>query len=170
MPVVPQRQAVTFLLVGLIWTIAACPLLQTENYEKLAQYLHSPEGFAAWQSKEDQLAKAAEAAATEYRRTHTMEFLQVYEKAIREYLDHGFMLFQAFKDSPQDLPQGFRRVLEDRTMELMDVADGYLKEGSIPVAVGISREVIMKYNVGIMDVAQHRAEGILLKYRYQRNY
>ncbi len=98
-----------------------------------------------------------------------MEALRAYEKAIREYLDHGFTLYHAFRDSPYDLPQGFRRSLEHRTMELMDVADGYLKEGSIPVAVGISREVILKYNVGIMDRAQHRAEGILLEYRYRRN-
>jgi hypothetical protein len=50
-------------------------------------------------------------------------------------------------------------------MELMDVADGNIKEGSTPVAVGIAREVMLKYNVGMMDRAQHRAEGILMEYR-----
>jgi len=44
------------------------------------------------------------------------------------------------------------------------------KEGSTPVAVGIARDVILKYNVGRMDRAQHRAEGILMEYRYERNY
>lgn len=164
----PQRQAVTFILVGFIWAIAACAS-NSEYYKKLAEYLHSPEGSAEWQRTEEQLAKATEAAATEYRHAHTMETLRSYEKAIREYLDHGFTLYQALSDSPYDLPKGLRRSLERRTTELMDVADGYLQEGSIPVAVGIAREVILKYNVGVMDHAQYRAEGIMLEYRYRRN-
>jgi hypothetical protein len=38
------------------------------------------------------------------------------------------------------------------------------------VAVDIARTVIHKYSVGRMDRAQRRAEGILMQYRYQRNY
>ncbi|MBU6481093.1 MAG: hypothetical protein KGS09_11185 [Nitrospirae bacterium] len=165
---VRQRQVMTFLLVGIICAISACAF-NSPNYEKLAEYLHSPEGFAQWQQMEGQLAKVAESAATEYNRTHTMEALRSYETAIREYLDHGFLLYHAFSDSPYDLPKGLRRSLERRTAELMDVADGYLKEHSIPIAVGIAREVILKYNAGVMDHPQHRAEGIMLEYRYRRN-
>ena len=53
----------------------------------------------------------------------------------------------------------------------MDVADEYLKQGSEIIAVAIAREVIRKYgDLREMDRAQWRAEGILLQYRYQRNY
>lgn len=38
------------------------------------------------------------------------------------------------------------------------------------IAVGIAREVIHKYNVERIDRAQRLAEGILMQYRYQRNY
>ena len=165
----PHRQTVTIVLIGLFVAIIACTSSR-EDYAKLAEHLHSPDGFADWQSTEAQLATSTESARTEYNRVHTMESLQVYEKAIREYLDHGFVLYHALRSSSYDLPRGLRQSLEHRTMEFMDVADGYLKEGSTPVAVGIAREVILKYNVGRMDRAQHRAEGILMEYRYQRNY
>jgi hypothetical protein len=148
--------------------MAACAS-DSEKYKQLAEYLHSREGYAEWQRTEEELAKATNAAGNEYHAARSMEALRHYEKAILEYLDHGFMLYRAFSDSSYDLPQGFRRSLERRTGELMDVADGYLEEGSIPVAVGIAREVILKYNVGVMDHPQHRAEGILLEYRYRRN-
>jgi hypothetical protein len=165
----PHRQTITIVLIVLFMAIIACTST-SQNYAKLAEHLHSPEGFANWQSTEAQLAIATESARTEYNRVHTMESLRVYENAIREYLDHGFVLYHALSNSSYDLPRGLRQSLELRTMELMDVAEGYLKEGSTPVAVGIARDVILKYNVGRMDRAQHRAEGILMEYRYERNY
>jgi hypothetical protein len=165
----PHRRTVTIVPIGLFLAIIACTSTP-QNYAKLAEHLHSPEGFADWQSTEAQLDTATESARTEYNHVHTMEALRVYEKAIREYLDHGFVLYHALRNSSYDLPRGLRQSLEHRTMEFMDVADGYIKEGSTPVAVGIAREVMLKYNVGLMDRAQHRAEGILMEYRYERNY
>jgi hypothetical protein len=56
-------------------------------------------------------------------------------------------------------------------MELMDIADEYLKLGASDIiAVGIARDVIHKYSVERMDRAQQRAESILMQYRYRRNY
>jgi hypothetical protein len=165
----PHRRTVTIVPIGLLLAIIACTSTP-QNYVKLAEHLHSPEGFADWQSTEAHLATATESARTEYNRVHTMEALRVYEKAIEEYLDHGFVLYHALRNSSYDLPRGLRRSLEHRTMELMDVADGYIKEGSTPVAVEIAREVILKYNVGMMDRAQHRAEGVMMEYQYERNY
>ena len=87
------------------------------------------------------------------------------------YLNHGFTLYRAYEAADIDFPPTLIRSLERRTNEFMDVADEYLKQGSEIIAVAIAREVIRKYgDLREMDRAQWRAEGILLQYRYQRNY
>lgn len=110
-------------------------------------------------------------AASRYRSSHTIEDLPEYDKALQECLDHGFTLHKVYEAADFDCPPILVRSLERRTNEFMDVADEYLKQGSEIIAVAIAREVILKYgDLKDMDRAQMRAEGILLQYRYQRNY
>jgi hypothetical protein len=99
-----------------------------------------------------------------------MEALRVCEASVREDLDHGFLLLRAYGAAGCDLPPGLEDSLSARTDHVMDVADGYLKQGSEIVAVSIAREVVLKYSdLERMDRAQRRAEALLIKYRYQRN-
>ena len=102
----PDRQTAAIVLIGLFMAIIACTSTP-QSYAKLAEYLHSPKGLADWQSTETQLATATETARFEYNRVHTMEVLRVYEKAIREYLDHGFVLYHAPRNSSYDLSEGY---------------------------------------------------------------
>ncbi len=165
-----SRQAGRLFLVGVIWTMTACAMGNQES-ARLAAYFQSPDGQAEWKQHDEELKAAAKAAEAGYRQAPTMETLQVYEQGVRAYLDHGFLLYHALIASAIEPPKGFRSSLEDRALELMDIADEYLKlNASDILAVGIAREVIHKYGVGRMDRAQRRAEGIMSKYRYQRNY
>lgn len=158
------------LLVTACWAITACGLTGPSSGE-LAMYYQSPEGSAEWKKDEKRFANTAKTAADEFQRAKTVEALTAYEKAVRDYLDHGFLLYRVLDASDSPFPKGFRTSLEDRALELMDIADEYLKMGvSDVVAVDIARTVIHKYSVGRMDRAQRRAEGILMQYRYQRNY
>jgi hypothetical protein len=164
------QRAIQLFVLASLWATAACALGE-QSTGPLADYLQSPQGSAEWKSTEQQLAQAADAAATEYRRIKTLDALRPYETAVRACLDHGFLLYRVLDASSSDFPKGFRSSLEDRASELMDIADEYLKLGANDViAVGIARDVIHKYNVERMDRAQRRAEGILMQYRYQRNY
>lgn len=164
------RSAIQWLLIGSFWAMTACAL-GDQSSGRLAAYFQSPEGSAEWKKSEAELAHAADAAAQAYHRAQTVETLQAYETALRAYLDHGFLLYRVLYASDAPFPKGFRRSLEDRTLELMNIADDYLKMGvSDVVAVEIARAVIHKYTVDRMDLAQSRAEGIMMKYRYQRNY
>ncbi len=136
-----------------------------------APYDLSPEGTAKWQQRELELARAADAAGAEYRRAQTLAALKTYEAALRLYLDHGFARYRAIDAASGEFPTGFRRSLEHRTAELMDIADEYLKQGvSDVVAVEVARAVINEYNLGRMDHAQRRAEALLMEHRYERNY
>lgn len=165
-----SQRAIHLLLLISLWAMTACALGDPST-GPLGLYLQSPQGSAEWKNTEQQLAQAADAAATEYRRAKTLDALATYETAVRACLDHGFLLYRVLDASSSEFPKGFRRSLEDRASELMDIADEYLKLGASDViAVGIAREVIHKYNVERMDRAQRRAEGILMQYRYQRNY
>jgi len=158
------------LLVTACWAITACGLTGPSSGE-LAMYYQSPEGSAEWKKDEERFADTAKTAANEFQRAKTVEALTAYEKAVRDYLDHGFLLYRVLDASDSPFPKGFRTSLEIRALELMDIADEYLKLGvSDVVAVDIARTVIHKYSVGRMDRAQRRAEGILMQYRYQRNY
>jgi len=165
----PSQLSRLFLLL-LCSVIAACGLAGP-SAGQLAAYYQSPEGSAEWKKEEERLAEGAAAAAEQYHRGKTVEALTAYEKALRDYLDHGFLLYRVLDTTDSGFPKGFRTSLEARALELMDVADEYLKLGvSDVVAVDIARTVIHKYSVDRMDRAQRRAEGILMQYRYQRNY
>jgi hypothetical protein len=164
------RRAILLLLLSSFGALTACAL-GDQSTGQLAAYLQSPQGSAEWKSNEQRLAREADAAAAEYRRVRTLDALNPYETAVRAYLDHGFILYRVLDATSSDFPKGFRSSLEDRAVELMDIADEYLKLGvSDIIAVGIARDVIHKYSVERMDRAQRRAEGILMQYRYQRNY
>ena len=157
-------------VVGLVGLTIACTLF-ADKYGPLAEHLHSPEGFSEWKQNEQVLRQAADAAIARYRQEESMETLRVSETAMREYLDHGFLLLRAYKAADFVLPPGLEDSLSERTDRFMDVADGYLKQGSEIVAVSIAREVVLKYSdLERMDRAQRRAEALLMKYRYQRNY
>jgi len=158
------------MLVTACWALTACGLTGPSSGE-LAAYYQSPEGSAEWKKDEERFADTAKTTADEFHKAKTVEALTAYEKAVRDYLDHGFLLYRVLDTSDSPFPKGFRTSLEDRALELMDIADEYLKMGvSDVVAVDIARTVIHKYSVGRMDRAQRRAEGILMQYRYQRNY
>lgn len=158
------------LIVALFCALSACALGQ-EGSGRLATYFESPEGSAEWKQTEAKLALEVETAGKEYRRKNTMDALQAYDKAVHASLDHGFLLYRVLGTSNAQFPTGFRRSLEGRALELMNIADEYLKLGANDIiAVGIAREVIHKYSVDRMDRAQRRAEDILWQYRYQRNY
>ncbi len=46
----------------------------------------------------------------------------------------------------------------------MEVANDYMKEESIPMGVGIAREIVVNYSdLPIMSRAQHRADALLLE-------
>jgi hypothetical protein len=166
----PEGTLRGLIVFSLAWTTVACGLFQV-NYVEQAKYLHSSEGFEEWKKGEKELRDAAEVATENYRREGSMKALGAYDRAVHEYLDHGFALLRAYKAATFTLPPGLEASLEQRTNQLMDVADEYLKQGSEIVAVALSREVIHNYSdVERMDRAQRRAEGILFQYRYQRNY
>lgn len=164
------RRAIQLFLLSSFWALTACTM-GGQSTGQLAAYLQSPQGSAEWKSDEHRLAQSADAAAAEYRRVRTLDALPPYETAVRAYLDHGFILYRVLDATSSDFPKGFRTSLEDRAMELMDIADEYLKLGASDIiAVGIARDVIHKYSVERMDRAQQRAESILMQYRYRRNY
>jgi hypothetical protein len=53
----------------------------------------------------------------------------------------------------------------------MEVADDYMREESIPMEVGIAREIVVDYlDLPFMTRAQHRAEALLLEYSYRTDY
>ena len=80
------------------------------------------------------------------------------ESAVRNYLDHGFVLFRAYTAANFELPPGLEDSLSRRTDQFMDVADEYLKQRSEVVAVSIARAIIHEYSgPGGMDRGQRRA-------------
>lgn len=160
------ERMLTCLWVGLLSITVACATQQGPSADDF-----SAEGSANWTQHGEELAQTADAAGAEYRRLQTVAALRTYEVAVRTYLDYGFARYRAIDASSTEFPSGFRRSLEHRTSELMDIADEYLKQGiSDIVAVEIARAVVNEYNVGRMDHAQRRAEAMLDERRYQRNY
>lgn len=106
-----------------------------------------------------------------YRREDTLETLQGYEQAVREYLEHGFTLYRSFKEAKRDLPDDLLPSLERRTAQLMDVADEYIRHGSLAMGEGIAGEVVNSYSdLPVMTPAQRRAEAVLMRYRYRQDY
>jgi hypothetical protein len=161
-------QAAVLCLAALTTTISCGP---NGSYAHLAPYLHSQGGFQAWQRGEGDLQKQVNSAADHYQQTHALQDLQVYEEAVRKYLNHGMTLYRVYTAVGYRLPKGLLPSLDRRTNKLMDLANEYLRQGSTPVAVSIAREMIINYgDLNVMNRAQLRAEDVLIKYSYQTDY
>jgi len=159
----------TLLVVGMVWTLAACASTQSRGLP--AEVLRTPEGFAEWQRGEEVLKKEVQATHEQYKRENSLKSLKEYETAVRDYLDHGFSLFRVYQGSHLTLPDNLIVSLEQRTGLFMDVADEYIKHGSLAVGEGIASDVVHNYSdLPVMAPAQRRAEAVLLRYRYRQDY
>jgi hypothetical protein len=159
---------------GLIVLLFACGLTACaagSSDGQLAAYLRTPEGFAGWRQGEGDLKREAQAASEQYQHEASLPALQAYEKAVRAYLDHGLLLYRSYQAAKFDLPPDLEDSLEQRTAQLMDVADEYIKQHSTAMGVGIASEIVVKYSdLHDMSAAQRRAEAVLLRYRYRQDY
>jgi hypothetical protein len=133
--------------------------------------LRTPEGFAGWEQREEGLKKKMLAARETYKREESLDALKGYEGSVREYLDHGFDLYRTYRDTNHAFPADLISSLEQRTSLFMDVADEYLKQGSIAVGEGIAADIVRDYSdLPTLAPAQRRAEAVLLRYRYRQDY
>jgi hypothetical protein len=129
------------------------------------------EGFAEWERGEETLKGKMLAAKESYKQGGSLDALKGYEGSVREYLDHGFSLYRTYQNERRTLPADLVSSLEQRTNLFMDVADEYIKQGSIPVGESIASEVVRNYSdLPVMAPAQRRAEAVLLRYRYRQDY
>ena len=159
----------TLLIVAMVWELAACTSSPPRGLP--AEMLRTPEGIAEWQREEEALKKTVRATLEQYKREDSLKSLREYEAAVRDYLDHGFGLYRAYRDSPLTLPDNLIASLEQRTGLLMDVADEYIKHGSLAVGEGIASDVVHNYSdLPVLAPAQRRAEAVLLRYRYRQDY
>src|SRR5213594_185143 len=159
----------TLLIVGMVWTLAAC--MSSSSRGLSAEVLRTPEGVAEWQREEEELKKTVQATLEQYKRENSLKSLKEYEVAVQDYLDHGFSLYRAYQGSPLTFPDNLIASLEHRTGLLMDVADEYIKQGSLAVGEGIASDVVHNYSdLPVMAPAQRRAEAVLLRYRYRQDY
>jgi hypothetical protein len=164
----------TLLLVSTLCTITGL-LLQSCASDQAnrvsAEALRTPEGFAAWEQGEEVLKGNMLAAGEAYKQGGSLDALKDYEGSVREYLDHGFALYRTYRDTNHAFPPGLVSSLEQRTNTFMDVADEYIKHGSIAVGESIASDVVRNYSdLPVMPPAQRRAEAVLLRYRYRQDY
>lgn len=123
---------------------------------------------AEWQQEESALKRDVRTAYDLYRQVSSMRTLQGYEKAVRRYLDHGLTLYRTYEQTGLEPPPALLVSLEQRTACLMDVADEYMKQGSLSVGVAIAAEVADNYpELPLAAPAQHRALAILFEHRYR---
>ena len=135
------------------------------------EVLSSPAGFLQWQQNEILLKKSVQDHLRSYQREQSLEVLQEYEGAVRAYLDHGFELYRAYEKTHKPLPSDLIPSLESRTDLLMDVADEYIKHGSLALGEGIADDMVHDYSdLPAMARAQRRAEALLMRYRYRQDY
>lgn len=135
------------------------------------EVLLSPEGFATWERGEEALKEKMLAARESYKQGGSLDALKGYEGSVRDYLDHGFALYRAYQNTHRPLPADLLSSLEQRTGLFMDVADEYIKHGSIAVGESIASDVVRNYSdLPVMAPAQRRAEAVLLRYRYRQDY
>lgn len=136
-----------------------------------AEALRTPEGLANWQLGEVAMKNNVQVKQKQYQQDASLEFLKSYEATVREYLDHGFQLYRAYRTSNLSLPADLVPSLEQRTNLLMDVAEEYIKQGSLAVGEGIAADVVHNYaDLPAMAPAQRRAEAVLMRYRYRQDY
>src|SRR2546425_7782405 len=163
------RLRFTLLIAGMVWTLGAC--MSSPPRSLPAEVLRSPEGIAEWQRGDDALKKGMQHALEQYRLEASLKSLRGYEEAVRAFLDHGFDLYRAYQSSKLEPPADLIPSLDQRTGLLMDVADEYIKQGSLAVGEGIASEVVHNYSdLPVMAPAQRRAEAVLLRYRYRQDY
>ena len=136
-----------------------------------AETLRTAEGLATWQRGEETLNGKMLAAKETYKQGGSLDALKGYEGSVRDYLDHGFALYRAYRDTNHTFPADLVSSLEQRTNIYMDVADEYIKQGSIAVGESIASDVVRNYSdLPVMAPAQRRAEAVLLRYRYRQDY
>ena len=137
----------------------------------LTETLKTPERFAAWKQREEDLLEEVLATRKSYKQEDSLDTLKGYEGSVREYLDHGFELYRNYRDTNHTFPPGLVSSLEQRTSLYMDVADEYIKHGSIAVGESIAAVVVRDYSdLPTLAPAQRRAEAVLLRYRYRQDY
>lgn len=154
-----------------ITALSACTLASQQESKDLGQYFSTVEGFTKWQQKQTALAEQVDTTKMTYETQKSMDALSAYYRRLLEYLDHGFLLVRSYDAINVPVPKTLTRSLEDATNALMDIAVQYLQQGSIPMAEGIAREVIVKYSgTGRMTTAQRRAEALMLRYPYRQDY
>jgi hypothetical protein len=129
------------------------------------------EGLSAWEIEDARLRDAFVAASGQYRQTGALEDLRAYEKTVQQYLDHGFTLYRTYHSAHRPIPDNLQSSLQARTGYLMDVADEYLKHGSLAMGVGLAAEIVKDYSdLPVMAPAQRRAHHVLDEYRNRQDY
>ncbi|TAJ07324.1 MAG: hypothetical protein EPO61_15315 [Nitrospirae bacterium] len=152
-----------------LWGIAACSTGPMSGPH--AERLRTPEGLAEWNQQELSLRGEVRATADQYGRAKSLDALQSYEKSVRAFLDHGFALYRAYRAARLDPPPDLIPSLEQRTAWLMDVAEEYIKLGSVAMGEGIAADVVHDYSdLPVLAPAQRRAEAVLMRYRYRQDY
>jgi len=159
-------------LIGLLSFIGQTSACSADRAAILnAERLRSSEGLAEWQQQEAALKGELRGTSERYGREGSLAVLQTYEKAVRSYLDHGFALYRAYRSAHQEPPADLVPSLEQRTALLMDVAEEYIKQGSLAMGEGIAADVVHNYSdLPTLAPAQRRAEAVLLRYRYRQDY
>lgn len=155
------------ILIGALWAVAACHPSDSGSLQ--ANQLQTAEGRTEWEQQEPSMLVTVRTAAERYKRVHSLDALQDYEKTVRAYVDHGFILYRGYRAANLPPPSELTASLEKRTGLLMDVADEYIKQGSQAVAEGIASDVILEYSdLPGMGPSQRRAERLLQRYRYRK--
>jgi hypothetical protein len=156
-------------LIYVVCTMSGCSIDPSGG--PMAERLRTPEGFTTWKQDEERLQQRMQAVADQYRQDNAIGTLREYDLATRAYLDNGFILYRAYQTVNRSPPLDLVPSLDQRLARLMDVADEYIKQGSTTMAVGIAADVVQNYSdLPMMASAQRRAEAILLRYRYRRDY
>ncbi len=157
------------ILASVLWGIVACSTGPTGGPR--AEQLRTPAGLAEWNQQELSLRGDVRAAADQYGRAGSLDALQSYEKSVRTFLDHGFALYRAYRAAHLDPPPDLIPSLEQRIAWLMDVAEEYIKLGSLAMGEGIAADVVHDYSdLPVLAPAQRRAEAVLMRYRYRQDY
>jgi hypothetical protein len=156
-----------FILISLLWAVGACKPIGSGALQ--ANQLQTAEGRTEWEQQEPSMLVTLRTAVERYKREHSLDALQDYEKTVRAYVDHGFILYRGYQAAKLQPPSELATSLEKRTALLMDVADEYIKQGSQAVAEGIASDVIHDYSdLPVMGPSQRRAERLLQRYRYRK--
>jgi len=158
----------TCIMAGLL--IQACAGGQTAG-GIATEALLTQDGLDQWERQDDVLKRTMATAGESYKQTESLDLLKGYESAVRGYLDHGFALYRTYRDVHRPFPAGLVTSLEQRTALFMNVADEYIKQGSIAVGESMASDLVRNYSdLPMMSSAQRRAEAVLLRYRYRQDY